>query len=213
MADRVPPVFDTGPDDVASRTAAAERRRAHTRRIRFWRRALPMVIAGVAGLLVIWIGGRAVIVAVTAPSLRSDSGVRMINPQFYGRDSSNRAFVLGAAEAARDLKGGKAVTLDRPHVTLDADGVNPTQAQATQGVYREDQRKLALTGQVQVQDQRGYSFTTPQAVVDTSTGLVSGDQGVTGHGPLGQIVASSYGVYDRGERIVLKGDVHAHIVQ
>ncbi len=213
MADRVPPFFDPSPDDAASRTAAAARRREHTRRIQFWRRALPMVIAGVAGLLVIWIGGRALIVAVTTPNPKTDAGVRMINPQFYGRDSSNRAFVLGATEAARDLKGGKAVTLTGPHVTLDSEGLNPTHAKATQGVYREDERKLALTGKVQVQDQRGYSFTTPQAVVDTSTGVVSGDQGVQGHGPLGQIVASSYGVYDRGERIVLKGDVHAVIVQ
>jgi len=50
-------------------------------------------------------------------------------------------------------------------------------------------------------------------VVDTSTGHVTGDSGVRGQGPLGQMAASSYGVYDRGQRIVLKGDVHAHIVQ
>ena len=136
----------------------------------------------------------------------------MVNPRFYGRDTSNRAFVLGAAEAARDLRNGHTVTLSAPSVTLDADGQNPTHVQADRGVYREDQRKLSLEGRVQL-NTPAYRFSTPKAVVDTTHGVVSGESGVTGDGPLGRIAASSYGVYDRGRRVVMKGDVHAHIVQ
>lgn len=172
-----------------------------------------MVIAAIAGLLVLWIGGRSLIVKLTSASGPRNTGVRMVNPRFYGRDASNRAYVLGAAEASRDLSSGKVVTLSSPSVTLDADGTSPTRVQASRGVYHEDLRRLSLEGKVEVNQSGGFRFSTPRAVVDTTNGHVEGDSGVQGDGPLGRIVASSYGVYDRGRRIVMKGDVRAHIVQ
>ncbi len=187
--------------------------RQHSQTVHFWRRALPAVIVVIAGLLVLWIGGRSLIVRLSAAQSAKQAGVRMINPRFYGRDTSNRAFVLGAQVATREVASTRTVTLSAPSVTLDADGANPTHVQAAKGVYLEDQRQLSLVGQVQLKDGRGYSFLTPKALVDTTNGHVSGDSGVQGDGPLGRIVASSYGVYDRGKRIVMKGDVHAHIVQ
>ena len=187
--------------------------RRRSRSIHFWRKALPISIAVIAGLLVLWIGGRSVIVRLTAARSPKDAGVRMVNPRFYGRDSSNRAFVLGAQMATRDVSAARSVTMASPSVTLDADGANPTHVQANRGVYQEDQRKLSLRGMVELKDGRGYRFLTPEAVVDTTNGHVSGNSGVQGDGPLGHVVASSYGVFDRGQRIVMKGDVHAHIVQ
>jgi lipopolysaccharide export system protein LptC len=207
------PRHDLDPAVRLRRQQESARRQVRSRRILFWRKTLPLVIAGVAGLLVLWISGRALVVKLSSSSGTSSSGVKMVNPRFYGRDSSNRAYVLGAAEAARDLRNGKTVTLAGPHVTLDADGTNPTQVQATRGVYREDQRRLSLQGEVKLTQSGGFSFSTPSAVVDTTNGLVSGQAGVNGDGPLGHIAASSYGVYDRGRRIVLKGDVRSHIVQ
>ncbi len=190
---------------------------AHYRRrsqsIRFWRRALPAAMLAIAGLMALWIGGRSLIARLTTSQNAKNAGVHMINPRFFGRDTSNRAFVLGAREATRDVAAARTVTLSAPSVTLDADGANPTHVQANQGVYREDQRRLNLVGKVELKDGRGYRFLTSKAVVDTTNGQVSGDSGVQGDGPLGRVVASSYGVYDRGRRIVMKGDVHAHIVQ
>jgi len=42
-------------------------------------------------------------------------------------------------------------------------------------------------------------------VVDTNTGVVTGDKGVQGRGPLGTIDASSYAIYDQGQRVVFSG--------
>ncbi len=210
--------MSTPPPDFGTADRARHERdlthwRKRSRGVRFWRRALPMIIVGICGLLVLSIGGRSLLANLSLPKGQKEGGVRMVNPRFYGRDTSNRAFVLGASEASRDLKDGRRVTMSAPSVTLDADGSNPTHVQANQGVYREDQRKLSLLGSVELKDGRGFSFSTPKAVVDTTSGVVSGDSGVSGDGPLGRIVASSYGVYDRGKRIVMKGDVRAHIVQ
>ena len=207
------PPPDFGTTDRARHEGDLAHWRKRSRQVHFWRRALPMIIVGICGLLVLSIGGRSLLANLALPKSQKEGGVRMVNPRFYGRDTSNRSFVLGASEASRDLKDGRRVTMSGPNVTLDADGANPTHVQANQGVYREDQRKLSLQGAVELKDGRGFTFSTPKAVVDTTSGVVSGDSGVSGNGPLGRIVASSYGVYDRGKRIVMKGDVRAHIVQ
>jgi lipopolysaccharide export system protein LptC len=189
-----------------------ERFRRRSQAIRFWRRALPVVIILIAAVLVAWIAGRSLFIKATQPKPPQAAGLRMLNPRFYGRDNGNHAFVLGAAEAARDAKTGRAVTLSAPNLTLDSGGTQPTKVQAEQGVYHEDQRQLALSGKVQVQS-GGYTFKTPNATVDTAKGAVYGASGVQGSGPLGQVTAKSYGVYDRGKRVIMKGDVHARIVQ
>lgn len=189
-----------------------ERWRRRSQAIRFWRRVLPVVIILIGAILVAWIAGRSLFIKATQPKPPQAAGLRMVNPRFYGRDNGNHAFVLGAAEAARDAHSGKGVTLQAPNLTLDAGGQQPTQVQADKGVYHEDQRQLALSGKVQVQS-GGYTFHTPNATVDTAKGAVYGASGVEGHGPLGQVTAQSYGVYDRGKRVIMKGDVHARIVQ
>ncbi len=200
-------------DRVAqARRQEMEKFRRRSSAIRFWRRALPVVIALVVAVLVAWIAGRSLLIKATAPKPPQATGLKMVNPRFYGRDNGNHAFVLGAAEAARDSSTGKSVALQAPDLTMDAGSPQPTTVKAAQGVYREDERQLALKGQVQLKS-GGYVFTTPNATVDTSKGAVYGKAGVTGQGPLGKVTAESYGVYDRGHRVIMKGDVHAHIVQ
>lgn len=202
---------------LSARTAEArsqemERWRRRSGAIRFWRRALPVVIGVIALVLVAWIGGRSLFIKATAPKPPQETGLRMLNPRFYGRDSSNNAFVLGAAEASRDGATGKSVALAAPNLTMDVGSPRPTTVQAMQGVYREDQRQLTLTGKVQL-NSGGYVFHTPNATVDTSKGSVYGKSGVKGQGPAGEVTAQSFNVYNRGQRVIMKGDVHARIVQ
>jgi lipopolysaccharide export system protein LptC len=201
-------------EPLARRQAYLNRWRSRSRSIHFWRVALPIVIVIIAIGLAVWIGGRSIMAKMTAPPKQPQSNViRMVNPRFYGRDTSDRAFVVGAGQAARDSHGGGAIAMEAPTVTLDAEGDNPTHIEAGKGVYDETQKSMDLKGDVLLQDGRGNSFSTPRAVIDTKTGVVSGDQGVKGQGPLGQIAASSYGVYDSGKRIVFKGRVRATIDQ
>ena len=210
--DREPRSFTAPARVVQARREEMDRFRRRSQAIRFWRRALPVLIVVIGAVLVAWIAGRSLFIKATAPKPPQATGLRMLNPRFYGRDASNHAFVLGAAEAARDSHTGKNVALAAPNLVMDAGGARPTTVQAAQGVYREDQRQLTLTGKVQVQS-GGYVFNTPDATVDTSKGAVYGKSGVQGQGPLGRVTARSYGVYDRGRRVIMKGDVHARIVQ
>ena len=60
------PILPSGHPPVdRSREMEAWRRRS--KRIRFWRRALPLTMAGIAGLVVLWIAGRSVVIKLTAP--------------------------------------------------------------------------------------------------------------------------------------------------
>ena len=51
----------------------------------------------------------------------------------------------------------------------------------------------------------GFTLVTPEAVVDTSTGIVTGNKGVQGSGPLGTISASSYVIREQGGRVEFRG--------
>lgn len=206
---------DLGPsaETLARRERQAEKWRVRSRRVKLWRRFLPIAIGVVGGGLVLWVAGRGVIAQLTTPKPTSDSVVRMVNPRFYGRDAANRAFVVSAGVAERRTAGSRAISLSDPALTLDAEGANPTSLRARQGVYQEAERQVRLEGGVRLKDKRGYSFATPRAVVDTKAGRVAGDKGVVGQGPLGSIRSSSYAITDRGRRIVFKGDVRARIEQ
>jgi lipopolysaccharide export system protein LptC len=209
---RETPRLRAGEPDLDRRRRDLDRWHSRSRSIHFWRRALPAVIVLIAIGLGGWIVARSILARMSAPPKAADTGViKMVNPRFYGRDASNRAFVVGAGEAARDSRNPGVISLQKPTVTLDSEGAAPTHVEAGQGVYRETQRSMELSGGVQLSDGRGNSFATPRAQIDTKTGVVQGDQGVKGEGPLGQIAASSYAVYDSGKRIVFKGGVHAQI--
>ena len=53
--------------------------------------------------------------------------------------------------------------------------------------------------------QEGFVSIMPEAVVDTATGITTGNKGIDGRGPLGTISASSYAIYEQGERVTFSG--------
>ena len=85
--------------------------------------------------------------------------------------------------------------------------VPPVRVSSASGVYHEDTRKLELSGGVQLSGPKG-AFQTAASLFDTKTGELVGSGPIQGSGSLGDISAKSYGVYDKGDRMVFKGGVH-----
>ena len=63
---------------------------------------------------------------------------------------------------------------------------------------------------MQLADAQG-AFETAASLFDTKTGELVGSGPIQGSGSLGEITAKSYGVYDKGDRMVFKGGVHTRL--
>jgi lipopolysaccharide export system protein LptC len=137
----------------------------------------------------------------------------MLNPKFFGRDHSGRPFTVVAKDAVRDGVHPERVALSQPHLVLQSlNGDPPTLVDAATGLYNETSHMLALDGQVRTDDGKGDVFASEHALVNTDQGTVDGRSPVVGTGPLGQITASSYAVFDKGAHIAFYGNVKSHLV-
>ena len=197
-------------------TFAAPRRREP---IQAWRRrsrvirALRILFPALIGLIVVALAGSVVWNAVTTQPTAigpADSPIRLVNPRFVGRDNKGRAFVLTAVTATRDPKDYQKVYLDRPALILDEEGPDPLKITAKAGLYHELTRKLEVSGGVRLSGAQ-TAFETAASMFDTKTGELVGSGAIQGAGPLGDITAKSYGVYDKGGRMVFKGGVHTRL--
>lgn len=184
--------------------------RSHSRLVRFLRLALPIAMLGVIGLLAGLVTAHAIRRHVAAQR-DSSTPIRMVNPHFFGRDNQGRAYALGARDAARDETSFQKVLLSYPSVTLDLDSPHPSTLTADTGVYHEDTRVLLLKGHVRGVDAKTARFATDEAVVNTRTGVVNGQSALSSETPVGELKSKSFDVYDKGDRVVFKGGVHARL--
>ena len=76
---------------------------------------------------------------------------------------------------------------------------------AAQANYDQQAKTIALSGEVTLLDDQGYSFTTPQAMVDMNSSKVTGKERITGSGPLGNLLASGFEIMDNGAHITFTG--------
>ncbi len=190
--------------DEARVALAGERWRARSRRVKLYRRVLPIVILTLAGGALTWTVFRTVMSGVERKASESRE-IRLDNPMFHGQDAQGRSFVIGAKGAIRDPATGH-FRLVGPLLRLNLGGRKVTELTADGGAYIEASRKVVIGPNVRISDGgSGFVLTTPEAVVDTNTGVVTGDKGVQGQGPLGTINASSYAIYDQGQRVVFSG--------
>ena len=190
--------------DEARVAREGDRWRARSRRIRFYRRVLPVLILVVAGSALTWTVFRTVMSGVERRASQSQE-IRLDNPMFHGQDAQGRAFLVGAQGAIRDPDTGH-FRLVGPVLRLNLGGRKVTQMTADGGTYDEAQRKVIIGPNVRISDGgSGFTLTTPEAVVDTRSGVETGSKGVQGTGPLGTINASSYAIHDQGERVVFQG--------
>lgn len=195
------PVDTRKAEDEARVAATAAAFRSRSRRVRLARRVLPIVIIALAGGTISWIVLRTVMSDVERKAGASRE-VRLDDPMFHGQDAQGRSFVIGARGAVRDAETGQ-FRLVGPALKLNLGGRKVTTLTADGGVYNEAGKTVTIGPNVRIEDGgSGMTLVTPEAVVNTSTGVIMGDKGVRGSGPLGTINASSYAIYEQGERIV-----------
>jgi lipopolysaccharide export system protein LptC len=212
MASLTPPFPAAAHEGPAASRLPHGKARAHSWLVHILRWVLPaimvLVVAALAGLV-----GVHAIKRQAAAHKDASTPIRMVNPHFFGRDNQGRAFTLGARQAARDEQSFQRVLLTYPMVTLDVNGVRPSTLTADHGVYHEDTRLLYLQGHVRADNAKASTFATDEAVVDTRTGAVTGAGALSSQTPVGDVKSGSFDVYDKGDRVIFKGGVHARLNQ
>jgi lipopolysaccharide export system protein LptC len=198
------PVSDRKAADEARLAAEAGRWRARSQRVRLYRRLLPILIVVLAGGALTWTVFRTVMSGVEREASQARD-IRLDNPMFHGQDAEGRSFVIGAEGAVRDPATGR-FRLNGPVLRLNLGGARVTEMTADAGIYNEAERSVTIGPNVRISDGgSGFVLTTPEAVVNTATGVVTGDRGVEGRGPMGTISATSYAIYEQGQRVVFSG--------
>lgn len=135
------------------------------------------------------------------------NNVRMLNARFTGRDKQGQAFVITSASALQNPSNPELVELETP--TFE-DGLNGL-ILAREGIYDRGLGTLNLQGRVTLNDTTGNIFETNSAEVFVEDQRVVGLEPISGEGPMGMLTASSFEIFDGGDRVVLRGDVVSRI--
>ena len=191
-------------EDEARVAATARAFRVRSRRVHLLRRILPVAIVVLAGGTLSWIVLRSVMSDVERKA-ETSSEIRLDAAMFHGQDAEGRSFVIGAKSAIRDPATGR-FRLVGPALRLNLGGRKVTTLSADGGVYDQTAKTVTIGPNVRISDGgSGFTLVTPEAVVDTATGVVTGNKGVQGSGPLGTVNASSYVIHEQGQRVVFRG--------
>lgn len=191
-------------EDEARLATAAAAWRKRSRRVRLYRRVLPILILVLAGGALTWTVFRTVMSGVERKASQSEE-VALEAPMFRGQDAEGRTFLIGAQGAVRDPATGN-FRLNGPALRLNLGGTKVTELTADEGTWQVNDERVVIGPNVKISDGgSGWTLVTPEAVVDTETGIVTGDKGIQGSGPLGSISASSYAIYEQGERVTFSG--------
>jgi len=191
------------------RLLASLRRRSLV--IHFWRGALPAVIAiGLIGLLA-WAGYKTF--SELNVSGRQGGAIRMVNPEFHGRNKTGQPYVVTAQSAVRNADHPERLMLTEPRLVMETLTRGEVHGAGQSGLYDENTYILNLWGGVTMTDSLGYHFASPTARVDTKKSTAEGHDGTQDYGPLGRAVGDSYFIDDRTGHTVLTGHVLTHLVE
>lgn len=194
-------------EQSADRLAGWRRRSSVIRALRW---GLPALMA----LLVVALVSFFVASSIAAGNLKpreSNTEIKLVGARFMGRMEDGRSFLIGAGQAVRSDTAMQEVVLTDPILNLGGETGAAQRMTAKRGIYNEQTRMLRLSGDVRIDDGAGQRVATNDAIIDTRTGKMTGDQGLTGDGPLGQVQAKSYDVDRETGRVVMKGGVRARI--
>lgn len=196
-------------DPESTRRLLAQLRR-RSLAIHFWRGALPTLIAVGFVAVMGWAGYR----TFTELSLtgRQGGAIRMVDPEFHGRNSTGQPYVVTASSAVRDTDHPERMALTEPRLTEQTLTRGEVHGASPSGLYDENTHVLNLWGGVVMTDGIGYRFESPTARVDTLNSRAEGHDGSHTEGPAGRALGDSYFIDDKTSHTILTGHVLTHLV-
>lgn len=201
---------DQGASPLTPRPAPTAR---YSRFVGLMRVLLPGLAVALLGVLLAWpkLSGRDESAELALGDLKGSGAERpsMINPRYFGTDSSDQPYVV-TADLARALdREATAVALDAPTAKIALRSGAEVSLGAKTGTYRQGEQTIDLVGGVVLNDACGYAMRTEEARIDLAESGASGSAPVQGEGPFGTLEAEGFAMTDKGRTINFTGRSHA----
>ncbi len=164
---------------------------SYTRFVRWMRFLLPMAALAILAVLVAWPDMKDVAVSVEAVDVTSTPGqTELVSPRFESQDDDEQPFTITASRAIQSQFRDDLVILEAPLADMTLKDGAWVAAEAKEGAYMQEKRKLVLQGNVKLFHDRGYEMRTEKLHVDLARKVAWSDVPVNGHGPAGTIEAA-----------------------
>lgn len=139
--------------------------------------------------------------------------LRMVNARYAGLSRGTQPYLVTAASAVQDHPGADLVFLTDPKGDITTRNKAWVAVTAPEGVYRQEEKLLDLSGGVNLFHDSGLEFVTATATIDLDKSAAHGDAPVTGHGPAADIRSQGFRVLDRGKRVIFTGKAKLTLYQ
>lgn len=130
---------------------------------------------------------------------------KMINPHLQGIYGKNQTYNITAKSAIQETKDSMILETITADINLTNDGW--LSAKADTGIIDHDKNTMNLKGNINIFNQDGYEFFTDEVHINVKEDNAFGNSAIRGQGPVGTIFADSFYVENKGNRILLRGNV------
>lgn len=208
-----PPSARPESPDVALLTPRPLPTARYSRFVGLMRVLLPGLAVALLGVLLAWpkLSGRDDLADLALGDLKERGMERpsMVNPRYFGTDSSDQPYTV-TADLARSLnRDASVVALNAPKASIALSSGAEVSLGADSGTYRQKEQTVDLVGGVVLNDARGYEVRTERARIDLVGSEASGTAPVQGEGPFGTLEAQGFAMTDSGRTITFTGKSHA----
>lgn len=185
----------------------------HSRRVRFFKRAIPLgagvAVALIAGFSFIDPFGRMGGVTL-GPMSMSGTQITMERPRLTGFQKDTRPYEVTATAANQDIRKPNLIELEnlRARLAMDESGTM-ARLEATIGVFDTQKEQLELKRDITVRTDSGYDAKLTSAFVDFKAGTVVSREPVKIGLTNGTVEADTLDISDNGKVIVLQGRVRS----
>lgn len=128
---------------------------------------------------------------------------KLLAVRYRGLDARNRPYTVTADEAVQ--LGAERINLKTPKGDVVSESGAWTYAEALDGVYRQHDQLLDMSGNVVVYRDNGITLWTQSAAMDLKAGAAAGNEATHAEGPFGTLDALGFALVDKGSVIQFAG--------
>lgn len=179
----------------------------HSNMVRGMRLLLPIAALAVIVVIMAWKSDNNPVTAVPREQIspQTVSQNELINPKFQSQDNSGQPYSITANKATQNAEDMNTLLLQKPVADMTLKSGGAVKVTATNGQYKQEQKGLALDGNVTVHHNSGYEIQTEKMNVDVTGQIITSDTPVTGHGPQADISATGLNVNGDSKIVIFNG--------